>query len=66
MSAGRVAFFDEQRGFGFIEQDDGPDLFFHFSDLTVSGFKTIDQDVRVMYEIKESDRGPRAAFIQEI
>jgi|APSaa5957512622_1039677.scaffolds.fasta_scaffold105091_2 cold shock protein len=66
MATGIVKFFDEQKGFGFIEQDDGLSLFFHFSDLLVSGFKTINQDARVTFDVKKNERGLRAALIQEI
>ena len=67
MAEGKVTFFDEQRGFGFIEPEEkGPDLFFHFSDIVMDGFKTIHQDARVLFNVIQTERGERAATIQEI
>lgn len=60
MAEGTVKWFSEKRGFGFIEQEDGQDLFVHFSAIQSEGFKTLVEGDRVSFEIEESDRGPKA------
>jgi len=60
MAEGVVKWFSDKKGFGFIEQEDGQDLFVHFSAITTSGFKTLSEGDRVSFEVEESDRGPKA------
>jgi CspA family cold shock protein len=55
-----VKWFSEKKGFGFIEQEDGNDLFVHHSDIEMEGFKTLSEGDRVSFNIEESDRGPKA------
>ena len=60
MAKGKVKWFSEKKGYGFIEQEDGQDLFVHFSSITMPGFKTLTEGEEVDFEIEDSDRGPVA------
>jgi len=57
---GTVKWFNEKKGYGFIEQEDGQDIFVHFSSITMSGFKTLVEGDEVSFDVEESDRGPVA------
>ena len=63
---GKVKMFNKEKGFGFITTDEGKDVFFHYSELQMEGFKTIEPETRVEFEEAESDRGPRANAIKVI
>jgi len=60
MAEGIVKWFSDKRGFGFIEQEDGQDLFVHYSAISMSGFKTLSEGDRVSFDVEESERGPKA------
>ncbi|AKJ42246.1 MULTISPECIES: transcription antiterminator/RNA stability regulator CspE [Budviciaceae] len=61
---GKVKWFNESKGFGFIEQDDGgKDVFVHFSAIASEGFKTLAEGQKVEYTIQDSPRGPAAANV---
>ncbi len=60
MAEGTVKWFSEKKGYGFIEQEDGNDLFVHHSDIEMEGFRTLSEGDRVSFNIEESDRGPKA------
>lgn len=61
---GQVKWFNESKGFGFIEQNDGgKDVFVHFSAIMTDGFKTLAEGLRVEYTIQDSPRGPAAANV---
>ena len=57
---GTVKWFNEKKGYGFIKQDDGQDIFVHFSSITMSGFKTLTEGDEVTYDIEDGNRGPVA------
>jgi len=61
-----VKWFKEKKGFGFIEQDGGKDLFFHHTVIMGEGFKTNSEGQRVSFEIEESPKGPKAKNVQKI
>jgi len=64
---GRVKWFNEEKGYGFIARDDGgDDVFLHFSALSQPGFKTIAEDAKVEFEVEMGPRGPKAANVVEI
>jgi CspA family cold shock protein len=63
---GTVKMFNKEKGFGFITSQDGSDVFFHYSELQVEGFKTAEQGDQVEFELQQSDRGPRAANIRKV
>ena len=60
MAEGIVKWFSNKKGYGFIEQDDGRDVFVHYSSIDMPGFKTLAGGDRVIFEVDESDRGPEA------
>ncbi|GGW94930.1 cold-shock protein CspA [Streptomyces noursei] len=61
MATGRVKWFNEEKGFGFIEQDDGgPDVFVHFSEIQTTGFKSLMDDDRVEFDLVQGAKGPQA------
>ena len=66
MANGIVKWFSNKKGFGFIEQEDGSDIFVHYSSINMDGFKTLVEGERVTFEVEESDRGPAAKNVQKI
>jgi CspA family cold shock protein len=61
VAKGTVKWFDDKKGFGFIEQENGgPDCFVHYSSIVSSGFKTLSEDDEVEFDVEESQRGPKA------
>ena len=65
MANGIVKWFSDKKGFGFIEQEDGTDIFVHYSSINMDGFKTLAEGERVTFDVKESDRGPSAKNVQK-
>ncbi|WP_201745416.1 cold shock domain-containing protein [Alteribacter lacisalsi] len=63
MMTGKVKWFNSEKGFGFIEREDGDDVFVHFSAINAEGFKTLEEGQEVEFEIVEGDRGPQAANV---
>ncbi len=60
MAQGTVKWFSDEKGYGFIEQEDGKDIFVHFSSLVMPGFKTLGEGDVVSFDIEDGDRGPIA------
>jgi len=60
---GTVKWFNETKGFGFIEQENGPDVFAHYSQITGSGFKTLAEGSKVEFNVVQGERGPQAENI---
>ncbi|MBW2000046.1 MAG: cold-shock protein [Deltaproteobacteria bacterium] len=60
MMNGTVKWFNDRKGFGFIEQEDGPDVFVHHSAINGSGFKSLNEGDRVSFEVEEGQKGPAA------
>lgn len=60
---GKVKWFNAEKGFGFIEREDGDDVFVHFSAIQAEGFKTLEEGQEVEFEIVEGNRGPQAANV---
>ncbi len=63
---GTVKWFNESKGFGFIEHSGGPDVFAHFSEIQDSGFKTLQEGQKVEFTIAQGDKGPKAEKIVAI
>ncbi len=63
MSTGKVKWFNDAKGFGFIEAEDGVDVFVHFSVITMNGFKTLQEGQEVSYESVETPKGRQAQAV---
>ena len=63
MLKGTVKWFNESKGFGFIEQEEGKDVFVHYSAIAGSGFKTLNEGDKVLFEIVDGPKGPAAANV---
>ncbi len=66
MAEGIVKWFSEKKGYGFIEQDDGRDVFVHYSSINTPGFKTLADGQRVSFDVEENERGPVAKNVNAI
>jgi len=63
MVEGTIKWFNDSKGFGFIEQDGGPDVFVHFSAISGDGFKTLSEGERVSFDVTNGPKGPQAANV---
>jgi cold shock protein len=66
MANGVVKWFDERKGYGFIQREDGPDLFVHFSGISGSGFKSLREGDKVSFEVEQGKKGPAAINVTVI
>lgn len=60
---GKVKWFNAEKGYGFIEREEGDDIFVHFSAIQGEGFKTLEEGQKVQFDIVEGNRGPQAANV---
>jgi CspA family cold shock protein len=60
LATGTVKWFNDRKGYGFINEESGRDIFVHFSSIEMPGFKTLTEGEEVSFEVEESDRGPEA------
>ena len=63
MASGTVKWFNDRKGYGFIEQEDGPDVFVHHSGISGNGFKSLREGDRVTFDIEEGKKGPAAVNV---
>jgi CspA family cold shock protein len=66
LAEGIVKWFSEKKGYGFIEQDDGRDVFIHYSSINTPGFKTLADGQRVSFDVEENERGPVAKNVTAV
>ena len=66
MAVGTVKWFNAVKGFGFISQENGQDVFAHFSEIQADGFKSLDEGQKVEFEVTEGNRGPQASNIVKL
>jgi len=66
MARGKVKWFNEQKGFGFIEQEGGTDVFVHYSSITGNGFKTLAEGDEVEFEVTQGPKGPKAENVRRV
>ncbi|NNG01052.1 MAG: cold-shock protein [Desulfobacteraceae bacterium] len=63
MANGVVKWFNDSKGFGFIEQEDGPDVFVHHSAIAMTGFRSLNEGDRVTFDIEQGQKGPAAVNV---
>jgi CspA family cold shock protein len=66
MARGKVKWFNDAKGYGFIEQEGGEDVFVHFSAITMDGFKSLAEGQEVEFEIEKGDKGLHAANVSRV
>ncbi|MFE3293848.1 cold-shock protein [Rhodococcus sp. NPDC059234] len=66
MTQGTVKWFNAEKGFGFIAQADGPDVFVHFSEIQGSGFKSLEENQQVEFEVTQGPKGPQATAVRPL
>jgi CspA family cold shock protein len=66
MAQGNVKWFNDQKGFGFISQEDGPDVFVHYSAIQGQGFKSLEEGQAVEFEVTEGPKGPQASNVRPL
>ena len=66
MAKGTVKWFNNRKGYGFINQEEGTDVFVHYSSIDAPGYKTLEQGDEVLFEIEDSDRGPEARNVKKL
>ena len=66
MVQGTVKWFNAEKGYGFIGQDDGPDVFVHYSAIDSNGYKSLDEGDRVEFEVSQGQKGPQADGVRKL
>lgn len=66
MTQGTVKWFNAEKGFGFISRSDGPDAFVHYSEIEGSGFRSLEENQQVEFELTQSPKGPQASGVRAL
>jgi len=66
LAKGKVKWFNNRKGFGFIQQEDGPDLFVHFSSIQIDGYRTLNEGEEVTFDVEDGERGPKAVNVSRV
>lgn len=66
MATGTVKWFSSEKGFGFITQTDGPDVFVHFSAIEGEGYRNLEEGQTVEFEVTQGDKGPQASSVRVV
>ncbi len=66
MQKGKVKWFNAEKGYGFIESDEGTDVFVHFSAINMDGYKSLEEGMEVAFEVIEGAKGPQAANVARV
>jgi len=66
MAKGKVKWFNSEKGYGFIESEDGTDVFVHFSAINMDGYKTLDEGMEVEFDVTDGAKGPQASDVRRV
>ncbi len=66
MAQGTVKWFNAEKGYGFIAEDGGPDVFVHYSAIDAEGYKSLDEGDRVEFEVSQGQKGPQADHVRKV
>ncbi|MPY98514.1 MAG: cold-shock protein [Actinophytocola sp.] len=66
MTQGTVKWFNAEKGFGFIAREDGPDVFVHYSEIDGTGFRSLEENQRVEFELTQGNKGPQASSVRTL
>jgi cold shock protein len=66
LAKGKVKWFNNRKGFGFIQQEDGPDLFVHFSSITTDGYRSLEEGEAVTFDVEDGEKGPKAVNVSRV
>ncbi|MGH2663656.1 MAG: cold-shock protein [Actinomycetota bacterium] len=66
MATGTVKWFNPDKGYGFITREDGPDVFVHFSAIAGDGYRNLDENQKVEFDVTEGPKGPQAANVRPV
>jgi CspA family cold shock protein len=66
VAVGTVKWFNSEKGYGFISQEDGPDVFVHFSAIQGEGYKNLEENQRVEFDLTQGQKGPQAANVKVV
>lgn len=66
LANGTVKWFNNKKGYGFINEEEGRDIFVHFSSINMDGYKSLNEGEQVIFDIEESDRGPEAKNVRKV
>jgi CspA family cold shock protein len=66
VATGTVKWFNPDKGYGFITQDDGPDVFVHFSAISGEGYRNLDENQKVEFDVTQGPKGPQAANVRPV